>query len=485
MRKSLTIVLLTALFVGCNDFSDLNRDPNNPSSAKTELLLTEAQKWIGYNQESNSGAVGNFMATLYVQYISETQYTDDSRYGTITFDFGPWYTGPLTDLQTIIDLNSDEATRTDVLSGGSNANQIAVARILQAFFFHHITDRWGMVPYTEALQGREALRPAYDDMSTIYSGMISTLEEAVSGMGGEPVTGDIIFGGDMAKWAQFANTLKMRIALRMADVNGSLARTEFEEAINAGVITEDVMFPFQAAAAAENPWFTRFRTRTDYALSETMTDFMKPKGDLRVLQYGDPAPNFDDGDGVREMNEIQGMPYGIENAGDITNAEISFPGQAIRAQDAPLPIFTMAEVHFAMAEAVERGWSVSGTAQAHYEAGIQASWEQWGVYGDGTDYAAYIAHPDVAYNSANWQQLIGEQKWVALFPYGYEAWAEWRRLGYPQLTPAPDPLNTTGEIPIRQAYPTSESELNSENYNSAVQSQGADGLDTSLWWDVN
>lgn len=474
IKNSAIVALLTVLLVGCSDFGNMNVDPNNPSQAKTELLLTDAQKTLGTY-------VSRVHGTLYVQYIAETQYTDASRYGDISFNWNFWYTGALNDFQTIIDLNTDEETKDQVLSGGSNANQIAVSTILKTYLFHTIADRWGMIPYSEALEGRDNLRPAYDPMPDIYQSMIDNLKSAVDMMSGDPVTGDILFNGDMGRWARFANSLRARIALRMSEANASLAESEFTDAVSDGLITENVMFPFLAEAANENPWFSRFRTRTDYALAKPIADTMKGLNDLRVLKFGDPAPNFDDGDGVVEMNEIRGMPYGIENAGDITNADISFPGQAIRAQDAPLSIITLAEMHFAQAEAIERGW-MTGSAQAQYESGIEESWRQWDVY-DATAYGNYISDPDVDYTTGTWQERIGFQKWIANFPQGYEGWAEWRRLGYPQLTPAPDALNSSGQIPVRQGYPTSESQLNSENYEAAVSAQGEDGLDTNIWWD--
>lgn len=484
MNKTILAVLATVLFVGCGDFGDLNTDPNNPSSAQTDLLLTNAQTSI-------DDVIGAFTGTLYVQYFSETQYTEASRYETINFDFNGWYNGPLEDLQTIIDLNSNEETAGDVLAGGSNANQIAVARILQTYFFHMITDRWGMAPYSAALQGRDNLQPAYDSQSAIYEGMITELKEAANQIepGQTGVRGDILFEGDMEQWQRFANTLRMRIALRLSDVNESLASSEFQDAVNSGLIQENVMYPYLADANNENPWYERFRTRTDYAITEFMADEMKAIDDLRLTAYAEPAPAAANDEPGTQMEEVVGMPYGIAGAGDIENSEISFPGRAIGAggpdvgiQDAPLPIITLAEVNFAKAEAVERGW-ITGSAADFYNQGIEESWKQWDVYNE-SDFADYIANSEVAYDPTQWDQKIGYQKWIALFPLGYEAWGEWRRLGYPELTPAPDALNETGEIPVRHGYPTTESELNRENYDAAVEAQGPDRLDTHLWWDV-
>lgn len=476
MKKIALVAILAVFFSSCDDFGSINVDQNSPSEVRTDLLMTNAQRSV-------SSVVGAVTGTLYVQYFAETQYTDDSQYSSTSFDFNGWYTGPLQDLQTIIDLNSDPATAPDVLSGGSNANQIAAARILKAYFYHMMTDRWGAIPYSEALQGRDNFKPSYDLQENIYPQLVTELKEAVDQMdGGAGVNGDFIFNGDMAQWAAFANSLRARIALRMAESNPSLAASEFSDAISDGVITDDVMYPYLGETNNENPWFSRFKTRTDYAISDVMADYMKGLDDMRLTKYADPAPDLSNNDGVTTLDEINGMDYDAENAGDITNASVSFPGMAIRSQSSPLPIMTTAELYFARAEAVERGW-IAGSAADFYQSAIEASWQQWGVY-DAADYANYMSNTEVVYNSAEWEEKIGKQKWVALFPYGYEAWGEWRRLAYPELTPHAFALNQSGEIPVRQTYPTSEAQINTEAYEDAVAKQGPDTPDNYLWWDT-
>jgi hypothetical protein len=484
--KSLTLIaLLAVLLVSCDDFGNLNEDPNNPSQVRTELLLTNAQR-------SMSDVVGAVNGTLYVQYFAETQYTDAQEYRTVNANFNSWYTGPLQNLQTIISLNTDEDTRDDVLSGGSNANQIAVARILKAYFYQMMTDRWGMIPYSDALQGRDNFSPAYDLQEDIYADIINELKAAVDQMdGGAGVNGDILFGGDMVQWAALANSLRARAALRIADVNPALGSAEFEDAVSDGLIAEDVMYPYLEEANNQNPWFAEFQTRTDYAIHETIADYMKGLEDYRILKYANPAPNeIPTGwDGEVTFDLIVGMPF-LEDAGNVTNDEISFPGAAIGAggpavgdQGAPLPIITVAEMNFAKAEAVERGW-IAGVAADYYYSGIEASWNQWEVF-DAGSFADYVAQAEVEYDSAIWEERVGTQKWLALFPHGYEAWSEWRRLGQPELTPNPFGTGVDPQIPRRFTYPTSEATINGANYNVAVQAQGPDTPDTKIWWDVN
>lgn len=474
MKKIFQISLITALTVvavSCDDFGDINLDPNNTVSVAPETLLTNSLVSI-------SSITGSATEVLYTQMMSETQYTDASRYVTVNFDFNGWYTGPLANLKHIIDLNTDEATSADALQSGSNANQIAVARILKAYFFHVMTDRWGPLPYTQSLQGRGNLEPAYDSQEAIYTDIIKELKEAVAQMdGGAGVKGDFVLGGDMAHWAKFANSVRAIAAMRMSNVAPQTAQTEFAAAVASGVILSDdesVYYPYLADANNQNPWFARFITRTDYAISSTLVDYMKPLDDPRLPVYADPAPNFGD---------VRGMPYGIDAAGDIPNDDVSFPGNpGVRGQDAPIAVITNAQMNFMLAEAAHRGW-ISGSAQSYYEAGIAASWRQWGVF-DQAAYDAYIANPAVAWDANKAMELIGNQKWVALYLQGMEAWSEWRRTGYPTLTPAPDALSADGEIPRRFGYPTTERDLNATNYSSALQLLGGpDELNTKLWWD--
>jgi hypothetical protein len=465
------MALLTLAGVSCSDFGDINNDPNNTTSVAPEVLLTNALRSV-------SDVLGATSGIYYIQFMSETQYTDATRYSDVNFDFNGWYSGPLADLNHIIELNSNDATALDAQVSGSNANQIAVARIMKAYFFHFMTDRWGPLPYTNALQGRDNLRPAYDTQETIYMDLLNELSEAVAQMdGGAGVDGDFILGGDMDMWAVFANTLRMKMALRLSEVDPATAQAQFADAVADGVISsndQDILYPYLAETNNQNPWFGRFITRTDFAISSTMVDYMKPLGDPRLNVYADPAPNYGD---------VRGMPYGIENAGDIPNDEISFPGfPAVRGQDAPIAIMTYAETLFAMAEGAHRGW-INGDAQQMYEDAIRASWRQWGVY-DEDAFNTFIAQPEVAWDANNAIELIHNQKWVALYLQGYEAWAEWRRTGYPELDPAPVPLSGQDAIPVRHGYPTTERDLNADNYNAGVSLLGGeDGLYTPLWWD--
>ncbi|MGA0557044.1 SusD/RagB family nutrient-binding outer membrane lipoprotein [Larkinella sp. VNQ87] len=500
--NTLRAFVLAAGFLlgGCEaDFEDLNVDPNNPSSPNMPAVLTGAIRGWG-------GTPTAALPVLYTQQMSEVQYTTESRYNTIPQDFNGFYTGPLTSLQFIINQNTDPETKSTatVLAGGGNNNQLAVARIQKAYLFSIITDRWGNVPYSDALKGRENFKPKYDAQKDIYYDLFKELKEAVAQFdGGAAVQGDILFGGNAARWKQFANSLRLILALRLSKVDPTKGKAEFVEALNAGVInsnTANILYPYLSDANYENAWNSRFDTRIDYAISNTLGDFLIETKDPRLTVFA----NLPSG-----ASTYITMPYGVDSPSAVT-ARLSLPGYAIRNQASPAFLITYAQMLFSQAEAVKLGW-ITGDAKKLYEDGIKASWEQWSAQIPliqkpdnataldlevankskasateafaNTTMASYLAQPKVKWDEAKALELIGTQKWIALYTQGYESWSEWRRTGYPALKPAPAAMNTSGQIPRRQGYPLSEQTINTDNYKAAVAAQGPDDLDTRVWWD--
>lgn len=470
INKSVLALLFISLFVGCTkDFEEINTDPNNVTDVPTAYLMTQAQRALIGHRFNTTGL-------LYAQLWSETQYTNTSRYETAEASFNSYYTGALADLQQVINLNTDEATMDDAAASGANANQIAVARILKVYAFQLITDTWGECPYSDALKGSEAFKPMYDTQDAIYADFVSELtaaaaqiDESAAGM-----SGDILFGGDMAAWKMFANSLKARVGIRMSEADATAAQSAVVSGLAGGFGSNDdnALYIYLTDAANWNPYYDHFLERTDYAISETLVDYMEPLSDPRLPIYADAAPS---------TGTVVGMPYGLSaaDAGSITNDEISFPGIAVRSADSPGIMLTYSELLFIKAEAAARGW-ISDEAADVYEDAITASMEFWGVAAE--DITTYLAQPEVAYDATNYKKSIGEQKWVSLYMDGQEAWAEWRRLDYPELTPAPAAAEGR-EIPRRRAYTQDEYDLNQENYEAAVARQGADEMETHIWWD--
>lgn len=296
--------------------------------------------------------------------------------------------------------------------------------------------------------------------------------------------------GDMDRWKQFANTLKLIMAQRLSDISPILAQTKFNEAISGGIISdvsENILFKFGEDDIVANPWENRYNgsRAADFAVSNVLIDYLQhpQRNDPRLSKYADPIRSDD-------TNSIYiGMEYGV-NAPVPDRDNVSFvTGTIADEPTAPGIIFTYAQVSFAMAEAALKGW-ISGDAETFYYQGIKASMDQWGVTSE--DYDTYITESEVVYDAAKAMDLIAEQKWVALYMQPYEAWAEWRRLDAPILTPALSPLtlpsSNISTIPVRQGYHNIIQNTNSINLDNAVSNQGLptpfDNY-TKLWWDVN
>jgi hypothetical protein len=473
LKISFASALLATAMVACDpgDFGDMNLDPNNPSIPVTANLLTTAERGL-------VGPITDVDPLLYTQQISEKFYTEASRYGTQQFSFNGYYSGPLINLQEIIRLNTDAATKSTAAQNGANNNQIAAARILKAYFFWHMTDRWGPIPYSQALSGRNNFKPVYDSQEAIYNDLFKELKEAAAQITPGTIKGDFLLGGNMSRWKTFANSMRLVMALRLSEVAPDKAKSEFVSAYNDGVISsnaENIVYNFLADENNDNPWEDRFQTRLDFAVSKPMVDLLLATTDPRLAVYADKAVL---------TQQYVGMPYGLEQgpAGAIPNGQVSFLGSALRRQTSPGYLMTYAQMQFSLAEAALRGW-ITGTPATFYNNGIEASFKQYGVFNQAA-YEAFIAQPNVKYTPAKGLEQIITQKWVAMFLNGYETWADWRRTGFPVLTPPAKTISPSGKIPVRQGYPTTERDLNGTNYQTALQALGGkDDLDGRLWWD--
>ncbi len=476
INKLLPIVLISGLFVAnsCKDvadFGDTNVNPNATTVPVTSALLTNAISGMGATAQGIRGG-------LFAQYYSETQYTDASLYALPTSGFGV-YAGVLYDLENIIINNTDAATKDKVSVNGSNNNQIAIARILKVFYYMYMTDVVGDIPYSGALKGDA--KPVYDTQQAVYTGMFKELKEAVVQFdGGKGVSGDILFGGDLTKWKKFANTMHLILALRISKVDATTGKAEAVAALAAsgGVIDDNadnatLAFP---GGSFKNPWFTLYDGRKDYAISDVIVATMTDLKDPRVKQFGNPNAG----------GTVVGFPYGLTRDDAVTfangHADYGFILKASqRAENSPQAILTAAHTYLARAEAAQRGWTAE-TATTMYNNGIKASMEQWGVY-VAADYAAYIADAKVSL-AADPLIKIGTQRWLAFYPDGTQGWSEWRRTGYPVLKPTVKATNSSKQIPRRYVYPSTEGNLNKDNYNAAVgRLTGGDTQDAKIWWD--
>jgi hypothetical protein len=496
LNKFLLVVIAGVVITSCKKITDdFNVSPNQPPILSTGYALTSALQFLG-------GTAGGLATTninsaageLYSQYLAETYYNNESRFALAQYDYQDYYTDPIADLQQIIEFNTNPATKDELttVSFGSNANQIASARILKAYIFLTITDRWGDIPYSEALQGKADLTPKLDAQKDVYTALFKELAEAQAQFdGGAALTNDILFKGNSTKWKHWANSLRAIMALRLSKVDPATGESEFKKAVADGLMTsneDNATYKYLGELNNENPYFSNYRNRYDYAVSDVLVNTLSANNDPRLPVYAEKT----------EDSTYVGLPYGA--AGDdldgysignrvsidsINAGNISQIGGAYSNQSSPTVWTSYSQVLFTQAEAAHLGWIPGGDGAAanFYAQGVTASLALNGIAAG--DITTYLAQPGVVFNPAKAVEQIITQKWISGFlGDGWESWAEYRRTGFPKLLdPVPTALNAGKHIPRRQQYPQSEHDLNQQNYNDAISRQGPDLLSTHVWWD--
>ena len=479
LKSFLTITIVLAMFACTEDFEEMNTSPNSLTKVPYQTLLTNAENSI-------CRSYPHYGYSTWVRYMARDVYVHGDRYqvsgeGT---SFGD-YSGRLKNL--------DESMKLAAEAGDDNS--VAVIKILMVYAYQHITDWFGDIPYSEALKADDPdnpiIFPKYDSQESIYNDFITQLKAANSMIDESANIGgaDIIFNGDMMMWKRFCNSLLLRVYMRISNVSPSVAQAGIEE-IMASPSTYPIITSNDEAAfkywlpedpvyrspwwsnPANNPWSIEQTVCEEY-----MINFMKDRNDTRITLYAEPALN---------SGEYVGLPLGTlgENTPDL-----SIRGMAeFGALDSPTRIMRYAEVMFILAEAALNGWDVGMTAQEAYEAAIQASFEEIGLTMPGS----YLNEPLVDWNGGTPQrELIGDQKWLALYLDGNNAWAEIRRTGYPIYVDVTEPVGSfhpgMGTIK-RLPYPASEQINNPDNLAAALANQPGiieEKFGAGVWWDVN
>ena len=469
--------MLATVFIGLtactDDFEEINTDPNSVTKVPASLLLTQAQFTLANRVWSRNL---NFeFGMLMVQHFSQGEYAEDSRYNqnVSTFDasWDGFYAGSMYDLVAAKRLVEADENLTDEIRN----NRLAVIDILMVWSMQIVSDIWINVPYSQAFNASDFPAPAYDSQESIYGNLVTELDAAIdmiteSSQGFN--SGDIFYDGDMAAWARFANSLKLKIAMRMADVDAGTAGTLASEALAAGVISsnsEGFIFNFESDQRIANPFFvdSEINNRDDFSVSDVLVSALQAKNDPRLMAFADTTATGD----------YVGLDYGLLDGPSFELfPNTSRPNPSIREATAPAYLLTYAEVKFFEAEAIQRGF-VAGDAAAAYNEAVTASMNQWGIT-DATAIADYLTSNP--YDAVNWDQSIGEQKWIALYTNGLEAWSEWRRLDVPVLEVPNDAVISS--IPTRALYTNSELGNNGQSVSEAgIPNQ----MTVKPWWDVN
>lgn len=478
MKKTYILLLSVMLLASCVDsLDDYNIDQKRATEVPPATLFTGAVKNMTDVLTTPDVNINNYR--FYVQHWTSTQYLDEPRYN-MTSRLIPqnmWqtlYRDVLVDLKESKSLvEADEITPSDVKN-----NQLAQIEIVEVYAWSVLVNTFGDVPYIEALDPDNSL-PAYDDAQTVYNDILSRLDMAL-GLIDPSVEGfeegDVLYNGQMSNWVKFGNSLKLKLAMVIADVNPEEAQTLVEAAApNVFTSNEDnAAFPYLSAPPNNNPVSEDinplFTSRQDYVAANTLVDAMNELEDPRRQYY------------FTQVNgEFVGGKYGFANSyGDFSTINIVITEPTFEAL-----LLDYSEVEFLLAEAVERGYNVTGSAAEHYNNAVTASITYWG--GTAASASAYLAQPSVNYSTASgdWRQKSGVQKWIALYNRGYDAWLSWRRLDAPTLVPPNVEGSGTLVIPKRMIYPINEQTLNGANRAAAGEAIGGDIGATKLWWDIN
>jgi len=476
----LSILLLVVSFFGCDlnsQLEEFNVDTKNPSEVPGEPLFTNGAREM-FDLLINTNVNTN-VDRLYAQYWAQTTYPDESQYNQVTRNIGRnmWrtlYRNTLKDISGAKEIISLQETVTPAEEATKN-NKLAVIDITEVFAYSTLVDLFGNVPYTEALDIDDPA-PKYDDAASIYTAIIAQLNAAITSIDPANVgfgNADPIYNGDMAKWLAMANSLKLRLALRLADADPATSKTLAEQAASGVIADNGGNFGIQYTDASPNTnplWVDLVASgRLDFIPSATLVDYMNNVNDPRRPIY------FSDASG-----SYTGGVYGDANS---ANA-FSQVGDIIKEPDLLGTILSYSETEFLLAEAIERGYAVGGTAEEHYNAAIKASMSEWGV--SSTDADAYLLEADVAYSTAPgaWKQKIGSQKWLAMYNMPMEGWTAWRLLDFTGIFVAP-PGMTLADIPNRFIYPIEEAVLNGSELDAASSAIGGDLKSTKIFWDKN
>lgn len=473
MKKIFYIVIFGLLLGACTkDITRFNEQTKQASVVPAGTLVANSIKSL--SDALASGSVNTNVWRFTVKHWAMGTYQDEAQY-----DFGTrnipqaWWTTMYRDVLNDLKDAGGIVSANALLDPTVKENQIAIIDILQVYVYAILVNTFGDIPYTEALDPNN-LFPKYDDAKTVYADLLTRLGADVSKLnsasGSFSSIEDLVYGGKVDKWIKFGKSLQLRMGMLIADVDNTTAKAVVEAA-EAGAMSssaDDGNVNYYLPSPSQNPLYVDIILggRPDYVAAE---DFMKPLTDLK-------DPRKSQFFGVNNDGEYVGGIVGKVN----DFPAMSKPGSKVSAADAPLVLLDYVQTEFLRAEAIERGYNVTGTAAEHYNNAIKASIIWWG--GSAAQADAYLAQPEVAYATApgDWKKKIAFQKWIALYNRPFDGWTELRRLDFPVLTP---PVGAKSGFPNRFPYPTNEQQLNGTNYKAAATIMGGDKVEFKLFWD--
>ncbi len=530
-RLACLVLMLSFVTFSCEDLGELNIDPtrSSPENFDPNFFLSSCQwNYLGATTGYNGPIL---FQSGWVQILASTTtlganyYSNMDKYvpstNTANYQQGGWNSG-----YRSATLANQILFDTEGKTGFENLR--AVAKIMVILNMQHISDVYGDIPYAQALQAVDGLtRPEYDTQEALYQALLKDLEVAVNSLdvSKKGPTADLIYNGDVAKWKKFGYSLMLRMAMRLVKVSPATAKSFAEKAAAGGTFAsavDDAYVKHDNVNGYTNGNAGPLNTASDFyevRWSKTLIDYLKSKNDprLRIIaevpQDGLAANNnfalsgnnvptnqlglpngFDMNGGATDITNSPGYPGGTGAGPDATKiGKYSRPTAIYRNVNAPAFILTYAETELLLAEALVRGFTVTGTAASRYSNALRGALVSMGQYGasaaiDEATVNAYVtANPLDVSSSANSLKMINEQYWATtglLFNF-VEAWNNWKRSNHPVLTPVKFTGNfSNGTIPRRQPYPTGEAGQNADAYLKAVNRIAGGDLWTSrVWWD--
>jgi hypothetical protein len=464
----LMVLLVSLSSVGCEKgFDELNTNPNRPEEVPlTNVLLSSISKGVRRIFGANFNMT---YAGLWAQHYAKFQYIDEDWYAyrPDAFD-GHWqgmYAG------TDVDPAAPLSDLTDIINRAPNpSNMRAAAMTMRAYYFSVMTDMWGDIPYSEALNVERATNPRYDTQEDIYADLIAQLKTAADmfdAAGDDLGEGDIIYGGNVGNWEKFANSLRARLLNRAKHKNAAYAAelqtllSNPDQLISSNAENACITYPDPGPDNSNPLYNNKYNDgRDDHSASQTLVTLLQ--GDPRLEVYVE----------LNSDGQYVGQPNGATEPAQF--GLISRIGQRFRDDfAAPSCIITYAEVLFIMAEA--------NMDKNAYLDGIEASLAQYGLTAD----QAFLDAKAAEYDAGALEAII-EQKWIALFGNGAEAFTEYRRTGFPdEIVEVPQSDYPGMGVPKRFAYPVSETGNNLANLQEAIQRQNIDAsglFGNDMWW---
>lgn len=486
--KNISLVLLVFGLAGCSQFEDFNENPNEPTTVSADVLLPGAVRKSVNTAVDASFLVGNNAAQL----TAKTLRLEVDAYNWNAFPtyWEGWYES-LTDVYSMEDIAMESGN--DALEGA--------AVILKSWIFSNLTNAYGDIPYSEAIQGAsDNFTPVYDDQQAIYMNMLSELEraDALLASGNGSIEGDILLGGDVDKWRKFGNSLRLRL-LMYAGKNMTDAGSQFAAIVAEGNIMssndDNVTLTYTGSFPNEYPLVPLKLGDFDaVAIGKAAIDVMEGYNDPRLLRYARPNnEDFSNNPSFIGAVNGQGEDCSKDGASRLGVQYFNYPNLT-SASSLNLPmaeglVMTFAEVEFLLAEAAAKGW-ISDDIETHYRNGIQASMMYHMVdlapFGY-TSFDEFYTTSGVAYSAVT---DIWEQKWLALFFTGLEPYFEVRRWyvesgnsfdGIPFLEASCGNLNNDN-LPLRFPYPGEEFSQNKANYTNAIDNLGGSNDQNAQMW---